>query len=134
MTLLDQALELAHDENIRAPFLAEAEAVRPLLLRMEADQGFLRHDFRENLLTSMGVPPSKPARPAHGASIDRGSLSRQERAVLRQLAGNLSYRQIAASLDISVNTLKTHVRNIHRKLAAENRAEAIASARELGLL
>lgn len=133
MTLLDQALELAHAENIRAPFLAEAEVVRPLLLRMEADQGFLRHDFRENLLTTMGVPPSKRARPAPVGN-DGADLSRQERAVLRQLSGSLNYRQIAASLDISVNTLKTHVRNVHRKLGADNRAEAIASARELGLL
>jgi LuxR family transcriptional regulator, maltose regulon positive regulatory protein len=134
ITLLDQALELAHHENIRAPFLSEGEAVRPLLLRMEADRGFRRHDFRENLLTTIGVPPSKSVRPVHAGSGDGVNLSRQERAVLRQLSGTLSYRQIAASLDISVNTLKTHVRNIHRKLGADNRAQAIARARKIGLI
>ena len=133
MTHLDQALELARDEDIRAPFLAEAEAVRPLLLRMEADQGFLRPEFRENLLTAMGVSPSKESRSAQTVT-DVETLSRQERAVLRQLSGGLTYRQIAASLDITVNTLKTHVRNVHRKLGANNRAQAIARARELGLL
>lgn len=134
VTLLDQALELAHDENIRAPFLAEAEAVRPLLLRMGTEQGFRRREFCENLLTAIGVPPPGPRRAisAHGEAAN--VLSRQERAVLRMLSGPLSYRQIAASLDISVNTLKTHVRNVHRKLGAENRVEAIARGRALGLI
>ena len=133
VTLLDHALELAHDEDIRAPFLAEAEAIRPLLLRMEADHGFRRHQFRENLLTAIGVPPARSAR-ILPRSESYDVLSRQERAVLRMLSGKLDNRQIASSLNISINTLKTHIRNIHRKLQADNRTEAISRAHELGLL
>ena len=134
VALLDRALELAHDEDIRAPFLAEADAIRPLLLRMEADHGFRRHEFRENLLTAIGVPPARSGRAGLSRSDSYDVLSRHERAVLRMLSGTLDNRQIASSLDISINTLKTHIRNVHRKLHVENRAQAISRGHELGLL
>ena len=134
VAMLNHALELAQDEDIRAPFLAEAEAIRPLLVRMEADQTFRRHEFRENLLTAIGVPPPRTSRSDLSRSDSYDVLSRQERAVLRMLSGRLDNRQIASSLDISINTLKTHIRSVHRKLRAENRAEAIARGHELGLL
>ena len=73
-------------------------------------------------------------RPERGSTNEAETRSKQERAVLRLLSGNLDNRQIAASLDISVNTLKTHVRNVHRKLGAQNRKEAIAHGRDAGLI
>jgi ATP/maltotriose-dependent transcriptional regulator MalT len=62
------------------------------------------------------------------------SLSEAELAVLRQLAGDLSVRQIAAELFLSVNTVKTHTRGIYRKLGVRSRADAVARAGALGLL
>ena len=46
----------------------------------------------------------------------------------------LPTEEIAARMFLSVNTIKTHVRAILRKLAAERRNEAVRRARELGLL
>jgi LuxR family maltose regulon positive regulatory protein len=54
--------------------------------------------------------------------------------VLRYLPGTLSISEIAAELQISVNTIKTHLRRIYVKLGACGRAEAVARARELELL
>jgi LuxR family maltose regulon positive regulatory protein len=42
--------------------------------------------------------------------------------------------EIAAELCLSVNTVKTHIRNIYRKLAATRRRDAVRKARELRLL
>ena len=57
-----------------------------------------------------------------------------ELAVLRCLAGGLSRREIGARLYISLNTVKTHTRELYRKLGATSRADAVARAEALGLL
>lgn len=57
-----------------------------------------------------------------------------ELAVLRALATGLSRREIGAQLYISLNTVKTHTRELYRKLGATSRADAIARASALGLL
>ena len=57
-----------------------------------------------------------------------------ELAVLRCLAAGLSRREIGAQLYISLNTVKTHIRELYRKLGATSRLEAVARAEALGLL
>ena len=54
--------------------------------------------------------------------------------MLRYLQGTLSHVEIAALLYISVNTVKTHVKNIYSKLGANRRKDAIRRGRELRLL
>jgi LuxR family maltose regulon positive regulatory protein len=61
-------------------------------------------------------------------------LSARERAVLRLLPTGLSQREIAESLSISANTVKTHTRAIYRKLTVSTREEAVARARHLQLI
>ena len=63
-----------------------------------------------------------------------GDLTGRELAVLRQLAGLASAREIADQLYVSHNTVKTQIRSIYRKLGVATRAEAVARARERGLL
>jgi LuxR family maltose regulon positive regulatory protein len=60
--------------------------------------------------------------------------SAAELAVLQCLANDLSRREIGARLYISVNTVKTHTRELYRKLGATSRADAVARAEALGLL
>jgi len=57
-----------------------------------------------------------------------------ELAVLRGLAAGLTRREIGDQLYISLNTVKTHVRELYRKLGASSQAEAVARADTLGLL
>jgi LuxR family maltose regulon positive regulatory protein len=57
-----------------------------------------------------------------------------ERAVLQGLAAGLSRREIGQQLYISLNTVKTHIRELYRKLGARSQAEAVARAEALGLL
>jgi LuxR family maltose regulon positive regulatory protein len=61
-------------------------------------------------------------------------LSKREMEVLGGMAAMLPTEEIAASLYVSVNTVKTHVRSILRKLCASRRNEAVRRARALGLI
>jgi LuxR family transcriptional regulator, maltose regulon positive regulatory protein len=61
-------------------------------------------------------------------------LSQGEIRVLRYMPTNLSAPEIARELSVSVNTVRTHIRHVCRKLGAHGRTEAVARARALGLL
>jgi LuxR family maltose regulon positive regulatory protein len=54
--------------------------------------------------------------------------------VLRYLPTNLSAREIARELSVSLNTVRTHMRHIFAKLGVHRRTEAVTRARGLGLL
>ena len=71
-----------------------------------------------------GAPPGVPLEP----------LSNSEIRVLRYLPTHLSAPEIASQLSVSTATVKTHLRNLYAKLGAHSRAEAVGSARALGLL
>jgi LuxR family maltose regulon positive regulatory protein len=61
-------------------------------------------------------------------------LSAREVTVLRYLCSHLTYQEIAAALFVSVNTLKSHVRAVYRKLGVASRADAVDTGRRLGLI
>jgi LuxR family transcriptional regulator, maltose regulon positive regulatory protein len=61
-------------------------------------------------------------------------LTERELAILRYLPTIMSNREIARQLYVSVNTVKTHLKQIYRKLGVASRRDAIARARELHLL
>ncbi|MEM1143804.1 MAG: response regulator transcription factor [Pseudomonadota bacterium] len=61
-------------------------------------------------------------------------ISRREYSVLEQLALGLTNKQIAQKLNISPNTVKTHVAKLYEKLDASRRTEAVNKSRELRLI
>ncbi len=61
-------------------------------------------------------------------------LTSRERQVLQYLPRPLTNEEIAAELYVSLNTVKTHLKGVYRKLGASSRAEVVARARSLGLL
>jgi LuxR family transcriptional regulator, maltose regulon positive regulatory protein len=61
-------------------------------------------------------------------------LSERERTILRYLPTMMSNAEIASELFVSVNTVKTHLKSIYRKLGAARRRDAVERARRLELL
>jgi LuxR family transcriptional regulator, maltose regulon positive regulatory protein len=122
---LEQALAIASGEGYRRPFVG-ALPMRRLLERHLARPtayGPLVAELLDALARDCGAPPGllEP-------------LSERERAVLRLLPTLLSYPEIAGELFVSVNTVKTHVKTIYRKLDATSRRDAVTRARELRLI
>ncbi len=68
------------------------------------------------------------------AMIPVEELSRSELRVLRYLPTNLTRREIARQLSVSLNTVDTHIHRIYAKLGATDRTAAVERARELRLL
>ncbi len=58
-------------------------------------------------------------------------LSKQEEKVLTVLAGGRMYKEIAAELHISINTVKKHLKNVYRKLEVSNRRHATSTLQEM---
>jgi LuxR family maltose regulon positive regulatory protein len=61
-------------------------------------------------------------------------LSEREEVVLRYLPAALSKAEIASEMSVSVNTVKTHMKSIYRKLDVTDRAQAVRRARTLHLV
>ncbi|GAA2863692.1 LuxR C-terminal-related transcriptional regulator [Pseudonocardia halophobica] len=77
---------------------------------------------------------ARPGRNAGRVEDEESGLSERERQLLPLLAGTLSQREIGAVLHLSLNTVKTHTRLLFRKLGVSSRGDAVARAREIGLL
>ena len=61
-------------------------------------------------------------------------ISPRELTILNELAAGRSNKEIAANLNVSPNTVKTHVARLYEKLDAKRRTDAINKARELGIV
>jgi LuxR family transcriptional regulator, maltose regulon positive regulatory protein len=130
---LERALTLAEQEGFRMLFLAGGPAVRELLAH-QLDTDTAHRQLVADLLETMEAVPSPGPPAARGQSetlID--PLSERERIVLRYLGGVLSNVEIASELYVSVNTVKSHVKSIYRKLEVTGRRDAVRRARELRL-
>jgi LuxR family maltose regulon positive regulatory protein len=129
---LDHSLRLAATEKLRRPFVEAPPRLRRFLRRdrvlaernawLGAPVMGLGTSVTRTACASSARPESPVVEP----------LTDKEMEVLRHLAALYSTEEIAHTMFVSVNTVKTHVRGILRKLAASRRNEAIRRARELG--
>jgi len=125
---LDRAVTLAEPEGYIRVFADEGPSMTSLL-RAAAKRG-TRRDYVRRLLAA--ASRTEYNGPAGQALIE--PLSERELDVLRLLASELDGPAIARELMVSLNTIRTHTKNIYAKLAVTNRRAAVRRAAELGLL
>jgi LuxR family transcriptional regulator, maltose regulon positive regulatory protein len=127
---LREALDLGQPERMISTVVDVAPGVHHLLMSCTPVAGQKR--YVEGLLaaTRRILPPAR----AGGGSELIEPLSPREVVVLRYLCSRLTYREIAAALYVSVNTLKSHVRSVYRKLAVVSRSDAVDVGRSLGVI
>ncbi|MGC5032266.1 LuxR C-terminal-related transcriptional regulator [Micromonospora sp. DT229] len=129
---LEQALDLAAPDDHRRSFLRAEPGLRDLLAA-HLDAGTAHWPMVSDLVRAVDTPAEPTTSGTSVAALDE-PLTERELTILRYLQSILSNVEIAAELSVSVNTVKTHVRNIYRKLDATRRRDAVRRARELHLI
>lgn len=127
LEMMTHALDVAHEE-LTLPFVLARDAFSDLLARHPT-------------LARRWPPPPAPAARSAGTAVaverDRKlpvQLTQREESVLAYLPTSMTVAEVADELYLSVNTVKTHLAAIYRKLGVGGRREAVRRARELELL
>src|SRR5215210_6720196 len=135
--ILGDALSLAEPEGYRRIFVDEGAPIAALLRRVSSAGNSPK--YVDTLLATLRQHAEDPRLPTE-TSISKDvqllsePLSERELEVLRLIASGLSNREIAQELFVTPGTTKRHVHNIYRKLEVRSRTQAIARARDLGLI
>jgi LuxR family maltose regulon positive regulatory protein len=142
--LLERALRLAAGEQVRLPFLMEGSWIRDGLgenpglaraYRQLLNQGpSSRGGPARSRAGAAARPPARLATAPQVMPLVVENLSNREREVLQHASELLGTAEIAAEMFVSVNTVKSHLKSIFRKLGAGSRNEAVRRARQLQLL
>jgi LuxR family maltose regulon positive regulatory protein len=126
---LRRALDCGRPEGFIRVFVEHT----PELLGLLQDLGGRFPDvYLADVLTHARHAGSPTAPPPPHSTLE--PLTERERETLRHLTGHLTQPEIASGMYLSVNTVKSHVKCLYRKLGAGSRSEAIAAARAHGLL
>jgi len=134
---LTEALTLAEPEGYVRTFVDKG-APMAVLLRDAASQG-IAPAYVDRLLAALGmgddgdVGEAPPYAHRHSAALVE-PLSDRELEVLRLLVAGQTNQEIALGLSVSINTVKTHLKHIYGKLGVNNRRQASAQAKKLGLV
>jgi len=136
-TVLARALRTASQEQLRAPFVEAPAPVAELLASDAELSGPGAWLGTSTSTTRAAVPLHRPPRPSAEEPADARviePLTAKELEVLGHLSELLTTEEIASTMFVSVNTIRTHVRSILRKLAVSRRNEAVRRGRALGLV
>jgi LuxR family maltose regulon positive regulatory protein len=131
---LRRALELGRPEGLVRVFAQHGAALSRLVRVLpSAEHGdpHVRRLVAESVPAASASTRGQPA-PVRQRLLD--PLSRRELEVLRLLATDLTGPELARQLVVSLNTLRTHTRNVYTKLGVSGRRAAVTRARELDLL
>jgi len=124
--LLQRALTLAQPGGLVFPFLELGAPMTALLRQLPREPASA--SLLDRILAAADTAPSIPRATAPDLLTDR------EQEILALLGQRLQYKEIAARLVISPQTVNSHLKNVYQKLGVSNRRQAVARAAELGLL
>jgi LuxR family transcriptional regulator, maltose regulon positive regulatory protein len=134
LALLERALTLAEPEGYVRIFVDEGETMRLLLEKQSRHQDHALSDYVDKLLAAFTQPAAVPTSASSQQKPDMMEpLSERELEVLKLLRSDLSGPEIAQQLIVSLNTFRTHTKNIFNKLGVNNRRTAVRRAEELDL-
>ncbi|MGH3941857.1 MAG: response regulator transcription factor [Pseudonocardiaceae bacterium] len=129
---LDRALRLGDRERVRLPFAECLSWPRSVL---GSDRDLTRQYARLLEPLRIGVVQChEHGGPTAQGPLLAGKLSERELEVLRHLAQMRTSEEIATEMFVSINTVKTHLKSIYRKLAVSRRGDAVRRAHQLELL
>lgn len=128
LTELQKALKVASQVGAKETFLRQNNEIGNLILKIANENPTV---YNEELASAMAVRMRD-----RGSTMTEGrpTLTKRELEILRQLSTGRTLTIIAGELHISQNTMKTHLKNLYRKMEVEGRKEAVEKATSLFLL
>jgi LuxR family maltose regulon positive regulatory protein len=140
LKILEQALTLAIPVGWIRPFVEPGHPMPDLLTRLKKQH--VAGDFIDNILvafpTSRSPNVSRQSPEREGGSSPHQPLieplTHREMDVLELLAKRLQNKEIAKRLSVSPETVRTHLGHIYQKLCVANRRQAVAMAKDIGIL
>ena len=132
LTNLIEAFEDAACENILMSFVLYHPGISDLLKEVYKMQANAKTKIPKKLIDKLKLAIEK--REKFKKINSESGLSDRELDALKLLAEDRSNQEIADKLFISLNTVKTHLKNIFLKLEVDNRSGAVAKAKEMGLI
>ncbi len=133
LNVIEQALTLAEPESYCRLFIECGEPMRKMLETLSINQKHPLKRYVNNLLTAFSEVKNKTS-PSFGASVLVEPLTDREIEILRLIAQGFSNEEISRQLYVVISTIKGHNLRIFDKLQVKNRTEAVAKAREIGLI
>jgi len=124
--LLTEALRIGSEVGAKADFLSQVD-LYPLFHKIALKTPTFYHEdiSRKAAVRMQEINASKNIRP---------ELTKREIEIVKHLDSGKPITAIGASLHISHNTMKTHLKNVYRKLGADGRDQAVEKAKSLGLI
>jgi DNA-binding CsgD family transcriptional regulator len=135
MSRLERALAIAEPGGFIRTFADEGPPMGRVLY--EALSREIAPDYVRRLLAAFPSVEPEQREPSKSQAPETEliePLSERELEVLQLIAEGLTNREIASRLFLSLNTVKTHTRNVYGKLDVHNRTQAVGRARALGVL
>jgi LuxR family transcriptional regulator, maltose regulon positive regulatory protein len=128
-----RALAVAAPRGVVRPFWEAGPTMRGMLERQRGRFG-VHDDFVATILQRWDALDAQPGGLPRLAAVDGVALTPRELEVLRALPSLMTADELAAAQTVSVNTVRTHMRSLYRKLGVRTRRDAVRRGRELGLL
>ena len=129
LTVLEEAVNLANRGGFIQPFVESGQTMASLLKRLAEKN--IAVDYIRRILAAFSPPAHKPSSIAQTSDSE---LTNREHDILELVAQRLPTKEIAEKLFISTHTVNAHLKSIYRKLDAHNRRQAVARAKNLGIL
>jgi LuxR family maltose regulon positive regulatory protein len=132
LAAIGHAVTLAEEQGFVRPFLVTgSDRIVGLLRAVPVTSG---NDALVKAVLERSDPAEQAARSSFEPEPLLEPLTEREMAVLAELPTMRSNDEIAAEFYVSVNTVKSHLKHLYRKLGVTNRREAVQRAREIGLI
>lgn len=123
LKIMKSALDVGATVGAKETFLRQSAEMGNLIMKIAAENPTV---YLEELATGVAERiKSQHNRPSEFAS----SLTKRELEVLRHLSTDRPISSIAATLHISLNTMKTHLKNLYRKMEVDGRVTAVEKAK-----
>ena len=128
-----RALAVAAPRGVVRPFWEAGPTMRAMLERQRGRFG-VHDDFVATILQRWEAVDAAAGHRPIVADVDGVALTPRELEVLRSLPSLMTAEELATAEMVSVNTIRTHMRSLYRKLGVRTRRDAVRRGRELGLL